>query len=359
MRRSTRFVTERAAASDRSSSAFIQRATCSDRRRYESPVRKACGWSPGTTNAFRTRLANLSSRCAATRSSRSRRSVCRSIGGTPPEPSSPTSWTGGGAAARAARPRCCSATRLARRSDSWRSWRASPTGRVLVHGGMAGIIEVYRAAGMPMLDPSTVVAERRARHVVRGRARAGAAVCPRHAVDAAARRVLRCFVSGLMRVRGVRRQRNVDRGLRAVRSCRLAGSARDDRRGRRQPRPRDATAMPNRSRAIFGTRASTAASSGRRGSARGRQPHPSRSDHASIRRLFAALDQTTSTNAKVDGDADYFGSAPPADARVGDLLSDRPALEAPRAVGGDPRLDACRDRPERMDARRMLFGRGR
>ena len=83
---------------------------------------------------------------------------------------------------------------------------------VLVHGMMLGMIEVYRAAGVPML-PVRVVTERK-----RGTSFAGELVlAPLSARGTPWMRRLGefsdAFASGLMRVRGVRRQRAFDRGF--------------------------------------------------------------------------------------------------------------------------------------------------
>jgi putative mRNA 3-end processing factor len=90
---------------------------------------------------------------------------------------------------------------------------ASVTDRpVLVHGMMVGMIEVYRAAGIRML-PVRVVTER-----PRGTSFAGELVLA--PLSARGTRWMRrlgdlsdAFASGLMRVRGVRRQRAFDRGF--------------------------------------------------------------------------------------------------------------------------------------------------
>ncbi|MEO7272733.1 MAG: ligase-associated DNA damage response exonuclease [Vicinamibacterales bacterium] len=83
---------------------------------------------------------------------------------------------------------------------------------VLVHGMMLGMVEVYRAAGVPML-PVRIVTER-----TRGTSFAGELVlAPLSARGTPWMRRLGEFsdacASGLMRVRGVRRQRAFDRGF--------------------------------------------------------------------------------------------------------------------------------------------------
>jgi putative mRNA 3-end processing factor len=84
--------------------------------------------------------------------------------------------------------------------------------RVLVHGAMAPAIEAYRAAGVHLLDTSTVVEQ------ARGASCAGELVlAPLSARGTPWMRRLGdfsdAFASGTMRIRGVRRQRNVDRGF--------------------------------------------------------------------------------------------------------------------------------------------------
>ena len=84
--------------------------------------------------------------------------------------------------------------------------------RVLVHGAMASMIAAYREAGVRMLETALLI-ER-----ARGKSCAGELILAplsargtpwmRRAGDFSD-----AFVSGTMRVRGVRRQRNVDRGL--------------------------------------------------------------------------------------------------------------------------------------------------
>ena len=48
-------------------------------------------------------------------------------------------------------PRCCSATRWARRSASWPSSPRLTDRPALVHGAVEGLVELYRAAGVRML----------------------------------------------------------------------------------------------------------------------------------------------------------------------------------------------------------------
>jgi putative mRNA 3-end processing factor len=85
-------------------------------------------------------------------------------------------------------------------------------GRILIHGAMAGFTDVYRTAGVPLAP-----VERVGEHA-RGRALAGALVlAPLSARGTPWMRRFpnpsTAFASGLMRVRGVRRQRAFDRGF--------------------------------------------------------------------------------------------------------------------------------------------------
>jgi putative mRNA 3-end processing factor len=84
--------------------------------------------------------------------------------------------------------------------------------RVLVHGSIASIVDLYRAAGIRMLETTTLV-ER-----ARGSSCAGELVlAPLHARGTPWMRRLGAFsdafASGTMRIRGVRRQHSVDRGF--------------------------------------------------------------------------------------------------------------------------------------------------
>jgi len=84
--------------------------------------------------------------------------------------------------------------------------------RALIHGALAPYLDVYRAAGVRMLETSTLV-ER-----ARGSSCAGELVlAPIMARGTPWMRRLGAFsdafASGTMRIRGVRRQRNVDRGF--------------------------------------------------------------------------------------------------------------------------------------------------
>lgn len=84
--------------------------------------------------------------------------------------------------------------------------------RVLLHGAMSGMTELYRDAGVPMLATEVLV-ERRGREPIAGEL----VLAPLSARGTPWMRRLGefsdAFVSGTMRVRGLRRQRNVDRGF--------------------------------------------------------------------------------------------------------------------------------------------------
>jgi len=82
---------------------------------------------------------------------------------------------------------------------------------VLVHGAMAGMTEIYRRAGVRMLNTEVLV--ERGREPLAGQL----VLAPLSARGTPWMRRLGefsdAFVSGTMRVRGMRRQRNVDRGI--------------------------------------------------------------------------------------------------------------------------------------------------
>ncbi len=113
-----------------------------------------------------------------------------------------------------------------------------------------------------------------------------------------------------MRVRGVRRQRAFDRGFvlsdHADWPALLATIAET---GAAASSPR--TVTPSRSRGICRNRAST---TGVIRTAWEGEMRRAMNRDATVRRLFDAIDRTTSTNAKVAAMRAYFGSAPPADA---------------------------------------------
>ena len=222
---------------------------------------------------------------------------------------------------------------------------------------MTPAIEVYRAAGVRLLDTSTVV-EQRARLVLRRRADSRAALGARHAVDAPARRLLR-----RVRVRhdaDPRRQASTQRRprLRALRPRRLAGSAPDDRRGRRASRADDARHPEPLARYLR----AQGIDSGVIRTAWERRParRPSRSDPCvSSPSLFARARSDDVDQREGGRDGALLRPRACGGRRVGDVLSDRPASEAPAAVGGDRRVDAGRHRSGVLDARGVLGRRRR
>ena len=137
-----------------------------------------------------------------------------------------TSCAGGTATARRAAPRCCSATRWARRSASWPSWRAltDRPGARARRGERAGRAATARRASRML--PTQLVSRdgrrarpSRARWCWRRPARAAARGCAASATHETG------FASGWMRVRGNRRRRGLRPRLRALRPRGLAGPA--------------------------------------------------------------------------------------------------------------------------------------
>ena len=185
---------------------------------------------------------------------------------------------------------------------------------VHLHGAMLAFTEMYRGLGVRL------AATERVAEGARGRALAGSLVlAPLSARGTPWMRRFAnpstAFASGLMRIRGVRRQRGFDRGFvlsdHADWRALLDTIARD----RRQPRARDAWlvrrvgAVPRRTRT--GDRHDRDQVRGRTGGAR------VGTGGASVKRfaaLYDAIDRTTSTNAKIAALAAYFRDAPPADA---------------------------------------------
>lgn len=88
---------------------------------------------------------------------------------------------------------------------------------VYIHGMMAPMIDVYREAGIPMLDVKPVIEEEHARRSARRSFAGELVLAPLPARGTPWMRRLGdisdAFASGLMRVRGVRRQRGFDRGF--------------------------------------------------------------------------------------------------------------------------------------------------
>ena len=141
---------------------------------------------------------------------------------------------------RAAARRCSSATRSARRSGCWPSWRASPIARCSCTAMMLPMIEAYREAGVRDAADAASVIER-----PRG-TRSPASWCWRRSRRAARRgcagsaTISDAFASGLMRVRGVRRQRAFDRGFVLSDHADWPALLHDHRRDRRRARARHA-----------------------------------------------------------------------------------------------------------------------
>ena len=190
---------------------------------------------------------------------------------------------------------------------------------------MLPMIEVYRAAGVRML-PTQPLVER-----PRGTSLAGELVlAPPSARGTPWMRRLGdlsdALASGLMRVRGVRRQRAYDRGFVLSDHADWPAAARHHRRDRRRPRARHA--RPCRAAGALPARAGPrrrrhAHGVGRRG--RRRRPRMIR-----FAALFAALDSTNATNAKVEAIARYLAGGARRRRRVGGVLPHRPPPEAPR-----------------------------
>ena len=110
---------------------------------------------------------------------------------------------------------------------------------ISVHGALLPMVEAYRTAGVVLPSVQTVIDR------PRGASFAGALIlAPPSARGTPWMRRLGRYsdglASGLMRVRGVRRQRAYDRGFVALLLRRLAGPARDRPRNRGQPGGGDA-----------------------------------------------------------------------------------------------------------------------
>ena len=166
--------------------------------------------------------------------------------------------------------------------------------------------------------------------VVRRRAGPGAALGARHAVDAAAGRLLRRVCLGPMRVRGVRRQRNCRSRLRPVRSRRLAGAA-SRRFARSAPhacsRP---TVIRSRWRATW-----------RAGDRQRRDPHgvgrrsrlTTRRHEASVRGTLRGARPDDLDQRQSRGDGALLRERAAGRCGVGGVFPDRPAAEASAALG--------------------------
>ena len=158
----------------RAASACIRPATCSARRRCGSSTRGQVWvvlgrlFASGRDDADETTPpARRSSRCAATASSPSRPSACRSTAGGRSARCSPTSTPGGAATPQPGAPACCSATASARRSA------CSPAstrriGPIVVHGAVETLNQAYRDAGVALPPTQRAARGRRTRPTLRG-----------------------------------------------------------------------------------------------------------------------------------------------------------------------------------------------
>ena len=194
-----------------------------------------------------------------------------------------------------------------------------------------------------------------ARHLVRRRAGAGAAVGARDAVDAPARRSLR-----RARLRADARARRppparLRSRLRPVRSRRLAGAARHHRGDRRQPRAGDA--RPRRAAGALPARA------GRR---RRRHPHRlgrrrrrRRVTNEGVRHPLRRHRRDDVDQRQGRGHRPLSGGGAGRRRGVGGVLPHRPAVEAPAALPRHLGLDDDARRRRGMAARRVLQRRRR
>ena len=225
------------------------------------------------------------------------------------------SCTGGKPIVRRDVRRCSSATRSARRSACSPSCGMLSAIRSIFTARCWRFTDIYRAVGVATGRNRTRQRRRpRTRRWPvlsswRRSRRAGRRGC------GAFRNPSTAFASGLMRVRGVRRQRGFDRGfvlsdhadwralLDTIAETGASACARHARLVRR------AGALSRRARP--GDRHTRDQVRGRDGRAR------DRAEPANMKRfaaLYDAIDRTTSTNAKVAALAAYFRDAPPADA---------------------------------------------
>ena len=212
---------------------------------------------------------------------------------------------------------CCSATRSARRSGCSPDSPARTSGPIYTHGAVERLNRDYRAAGVRLAD--TRVRERMPKgHDLRRQPDRRAAVGGGEHVAAAIRRRLDRLRVGLDA--GARRApaSRARPRLRAVRSRRLAGAARGDRGDGRRARVGDARharaarALAHRARHRRARVASQWKGEDDSRPGRGRRRGDRRRE--AFARLFAAIDETTRTNEKVDAMAEYFATADPADA---------------------------------------------
>ena len=133
-------------------------------------------------------LRAVRARAAATPSSPSPRLACRSIAGIAPRPSSTTSWSGGRRTSAPSGRRSLFCYTIGKAQRILAELARVTDRTVFVHGAMLPMIDAYRDAGVAHARDACRSPSNPGRRNVRRRARAGAAVGPRHAVDAPARR---------------------------------------------------------------------------------------------------------------------------------------------------------------------------
>ena len=181
---------------------------------------------------------------------------------------------------------------------------------VYVHGMMLGMIEAYREAGVAMLPVVPVIERARGSRSSAASFAGELVLAPLSARGTPWMRrlgdVSDAFASGLMRVRGVRRQRAFDRGFVLSDHADWPALLRDDRGDRRATRPRHARPQ----------RAARALPRGARARQR-RHPHGvgRRAGRAEAVRLALRRDRSDDLDQREGrGDGAVFPAAPPADA---------------------------------------------
>ena len=230
---------------------------------------------------------------------------------------------------------------------------------VYVHGMMLGMIEVYREAGVAMLPVHPVIERARGARSSAASFAGELVLAPLSARGTPWMRRLGdisdAFASGLMRVRGVRRQRGFDRGF--VLSDHadwpaLLQTIAETGAGARARHPW----LRRAARALSGP---ARAAGGRHPTRRGKANPPAIDAMKRFAALYDAIDRTTSTNAKVAAMVQYFQTAPADDAAwaVFFLTGRRLKRLVPSAAIRD--VDARGHRSRRLAARRVLRGRRR
>ena len=181
----------------------------------------------------RSHLRRRSSRCAATRSSPSPPSACRSTAGPRRRTSSARSTPGGGPTRTAGKASLLFGYALGK-AQRLLAGLDPGIGPILTHGAVERMTAVYRAAGVA-LPPTTHAGARRTARPT-GRAPSSSRRPPRTARPGPAASAPQStgFASGWMLIRGTRRRRSLDRGFAALGSRRLARPAGRDRRHRRR-----------------------------------------------------------------------------------------------------------------------------